>query len=490
MKNILLLGALLTVPAMAAPPASAPRPNVLVILVDDLGWTDLGAYGATLAETPHLDRLAAEGARFTTAYVAYPRCVPSRFGLMTGKHPTRFQGARDGMKLRPGRDTTIGHVFSAAGYDTFYCGKWHLGEGPSGPAALGFKTAVAAGGAGATRSHFAPYTEARGRGGESEKELIHGLEDAPRDEYLADRQTDETMKFLGQARDQPFFAVLAFYAVHTPLEAKAEHVAHYQAKLAGQPKPEAVWEKERHAENLLVQNNPVYGGMVRSVDENVGRLLAELDRLGLSRDTIVVVLSDHGGLSARGNTREVATSNRPLRAGKGHLYEGGLRIPLLVRWPGRVAPAVIGTPVISLDLIPTLADLTQLGTPLPQDLDGRSIAPLLGGGTVEPRPFFWHNPAPRPASTGDLYSSAVRSGEWKLLEFPESGQVELYDLSNDVGESRNLAAEQPQKRDELLAALKTWRNAVGAAPARSRPAREAKPAKAPDTSEPMEKDPS
>ena len=457
---------LLTLLAIAGFATAADKPNVLFILVDDFGSRDLSCYGSTLYETPNMDRLAASGAKFTQAYVAYPRCVPSRFGIFTGKHPARVQGERDSPHIEPQRDATLGQPFKAAGYSTFYCGKWHLGTGDSNPDKLGFDTIVAAGAAGATRSHFAPYNTARKAGGEGgdDKDAIGGLDDAPADEYLADRLTEETMKFIDRHKDKPFFAVLAHYAVHTPIEAKKHLIKRYDDKLATMPKPEAEFEKESAGENLHVQDNATYAAMIESVDHGVGRLLNQLKKLGLDDNTIVVLASDHGGLSCRGGRREVATSNRPLRAGKGHLYEGGLRIPFLVRWPSQIKPGTeIAAPVITLDLMPTLTGMA--GIPLPEraGMDGLSLVDLMQGGTAPSRQaFYWHNPAPRPASTGDFFSSAIRVGDLKLLDFPEEKRIELYDLTTDPGEANNLANERPVDRERLLAKLNEWRKEVGA----------------------------
>jgi arylsulfatase A-like enzyme len=440
------------------------KPNVLFILVDDFGSRDLGCYGSTLYETPNMDRLAAAGAKFTQAYVAYPRCVPSRFAIFTGKHPARVQGAKDSPHVEPERDATIGQAFKAAGYSTFYCGKWHLGEGASNPDKVGFDTIVAAGAAGATRSFFAPYTVSKGKGGHDEEDAIVGLDDAPEGEYLTDRLTEETMKFIEANKEKPFCAVLAHYAVHTPIEAKKHLTKRYEAKLATMPKPAAVYEPESAGENLLVQNNATYAAMIESLDNGIGRLLNQLQQLHLADNTIVVLASDHGGLSARGSKRGVATSNRPLRAGKGHLYEGGLRIPLIIRWPSQVkAGTEIATPVSTLDLMPTLAEMAGIPAPEKAGTDGLSIAPVLQGKSAPARDtFYWHNPAPRPSSTGDWFSSAIRVGDWKLLDFPGEKKVELYNLATDPSESKNLATEHPEDRERLLAKLNAWRTEVGA----------------------------
>jgi arylsulfatase A-like enzyme len=445
----------------------AEQPNVLFILVDDFGSRDLGCYGSTLYETPNMDKLAASGAKFTQAYVAYPRCVPSRFGILTGKHPARVQGEKDSPHVEPERDATIGQAFQKAGYATFYCGKWHLGEGASNPDKVGFGTIVAAGAAGATRSHFAPYTVSRSKGkggGGEEKDAIVGLDDAPEGEYLTDRLTEETMKFIEANQKKPFFAVLAHYAVHTPIEAKKHLTKRYEEKLTGLPKPAAEWEKESAGENLLVQNNATYAAMIESVDHGIGRLLGQLRKLGLEDNTVVVLASDHGGLSARGGKREVATSNRPLRAGKGHLYEGGLRIPLLVRWPAHAKPGTeITTPVSTLDLFPTLVEMAGISLPEKAGGDGVSLTGVLEGRPAPARnSFYWHNPAPRPASTGDWFSSAIRVGDLKLIDFPTEKRTELYDLASDPGESKNLAEARPDDAKQLLSKLNAWRAEVGA----------------------------
>ncbi|MCA9056265.1 MAG: sulfatase [Planctomycetaceae bacterium] len=440
------------------------RPNILFVLVDDFGPRDLSCYGSELYETPQMDALAASGARFTQAYVAYPRCVPSRFAILTGKHPAGFQKDRDSVHVELDRDVTFGQAFQQAGYKTFYCGKWHLGEGPSDPSRVGFSHTVAAGGAGATRSHFAPYTKSR-NGGQGEQEAIVGLDDAPEDEYLTDRLTAETLKFIDSNRDGPFLAVLAHYAVHTPLEAKQHLTRRYAEKLEGVELPEQVFEPESAGENLIVQNNPTYAAMIESVDHGVGRLLRLIDRLKIADHTIVVLASDHGGLSARGGKREVATSNRPFRAGKGHLYEGGLRIPLLIRWPGHTqAGRVIDEPVISMDLFPTFLEIAGLPLRPEAHRDGVSLAGLLDGDAPpQSRNFFWHNPAPRPSSTADLFSSAVRSGNLKLVEFPTENRTELYDLQTDISEAHNLAADRPDDVTRLQAELHEWKQTVGAA---------------------------
>ncbi|MEM7601329.1 MAG: sulfatase [Verrucomicrobiota bacterium] len=434
-------------------------PNILFFLVDDFGARDLGCYGSEVFETPNMDRLAKSGALFTDAYVAYPRCVPSRFAIMTGKHPARYQGEKDSVKVEPERDRTFGQPFAEAGYATFYAGKWHLGYGPEG---VGFTTTVAAGEAGATRSQFAPYNVAKK--GTGEKAAIEGLDDAPEGEYLTDRLTEETMKFIKANQENPFLAVLAHYAVHTPIEAKAHITKRYQAKIDRLSFEEPFYELESAGENLLVQNNATYAAMIESVDKGLGRLMRQLTDLGIEEETIIVLCSDHGGLSTRGSNREVATSNRPLRAGKGHNYEGGVRVPLLIRWPGTTDPGtVIETPVVTMDFFPTFLEMAGLELEPEAHLDGISLTSLLRGEkpTGDPRTFFWHNPSPRPGSTADLFNSALRQGKWKLIDFPEEKRTELYDLKKDPGESTNLMMTKPGIGSRLLGELNDWRKETG-----------------------------
>ncbi|MCA9242005.1 MAG: sulfatase-like hydrolase/transferase, partial [Planctomycetales bacterium] len=368
----------------------------------------------------------------------------------------------------PDRDVCIARPLKEQGYATFYCGKWHLGQGDHLPTRNGFDVAVAAGAAGATASHFAPYNETRRQGHRVEAPLTE-VDIAPSGEYLTDRLTDEAIKFLeAQSTERPFFAVLAHYAVHTPIEGKKEIAARYRKKLRGQGLPEHVMEPESAGENLAVQNNPVYAAMIESVDEGVGRLLKCLNEKGMADNTVVVLASDHGGLSARGNKRPLATSNRPLRAGKGHLYEGGIRIPLIVRWPGvTTAGAEPHEPTFGADFYPTFLEIAGAPAPESQQHDGESIVPYLRGQSrAAPRVLYWHNPAPRPTSTGDWYSSAVREGDWKLIDFPDRDQVELYNLVEDLGESNNLADQNVEKAAHLKGLLDSWRTRVGAAAAK------------------------
>jgi arylsulfatase A-like enzyme len=445
-------------PAQAAAAEPAPRLNVIVILADDLGWADLGCYGSTYHKTPHLDRLAAAGARFTHAYAAAPVCSPTRAALMTGKYPARLN-LTDWLPGRPDRpdqkllrpvinqelpasEVTLAAALKAAGYATGHVGKWHLGGTGAGPLQRGFGLNIAGDQAGSPLSYFAPF-RSKGKGGR----FMPGLERAPEGEYLTDRLTAEAEKFLDANRDRPFFLYLAHYAVHIPLRAKPGTAAKHKPGPPGR------------------QGNPIYAAMLASLDESVGRILRKLEELKLAGRTVVVFTSDNGGLATLEGPNTPATINAPLREGKGYLYEGGLRVPLIVRWPGVArAGATLATPVCSIDLFPTL--LEGCGVKPRAKVDGGSLVPVLKGGALE-RALFWHYP--HYSNQGGRPGGAVRAGRYKLIEFYEDGRRELYDVVKDAGESRNLIAERKEVAKELGDKLAAWRKEVGARMPRPNP---------------------
>jgi arylsulfatase A-like enzyme len=454
--------------------AAAGEPlSFVFIIVDDLGWIDTGVYGSTFYETPSIDRLAESGARFTQFYTASPVCSPTRASIMTGRHPARvgitnwIGGEQAGMLIQadylralPLEEVTMGEAFREAGYATGYIGKWHMGAESFLPEAQGFDWTVAVNHAGQPASYFHPY-----RSEEASVWDVPDLEDGPEGEYLTDRLTDEALGFLESNQDRPFFLVLSHYSVHTPLQSKPELTARYETKAEGLPEPlGAAFEDEgAWATTKLRQDHAAYAGMIQSTDESVGRILDRLDRLGLSERTAVVFVSDNGGLSTllRGRT-SMPTSNVPLRAGKGWLYEGGVRAPLIVRWPGVAGGGrVIDLPTTTMDLFPTFLDMAALPTRPADHVDGVSLAGLLGGGD-EPRdrPLFWH--FPHYHGSGNRPSSSVRSGAYKLVEWLEDGRVELFDLDTDPGETRDLASERPDRVAELRELLVAWRGEVGA----------------------------
>lgn len=444
---------------------AAKQPNILIFLVDDLGARDLACYDSEFYESPAIDQLAATGQRYTQAYSAHPRCVPSRYGFFTGRFP-----ARDGC---PGNTyniaaevTTLGEAMQAGGYRTFYTGKWHLGKKPAEmPSAQGFEISIAAGAAGAPRSYFAPYNQSRNRHHKAAK--IPDLEDASDGEYLNERLTDETIQFLtshqASASDQPFFAILSHYAVHTPIEAKEEDI-HYFAEKLGERTKETFLNKDGSTKEH--QDNPSYAAMIRSTDQSLGHVMESLAKLGFLENTLIIFTSDHGGLSNRGvdNKRKLATSNLPLRAGKGHLYEGGIRVPFIVRWPGVTQSGSESDAIVTgTDVYATC--LEAAGLPLQPDdhVDSVSILPAIRGEAFERSPILWHSPRPRPTSTGDTAASALRAGNYKIMKFyfPEV-HYELYDLDQDPYEENDLSKSTPELLNTLTAQIDRSLKAVGA----------------------------
>lgn len=452
---------------------SKSKPNILFILVDDWGNFDLSATGSTFYETPNIDKLYKQGLRFNQAYATYPRCVPSRYSIMTGSHPAR-QGQDDsgvvGFHINS-PNVSIGQAMKNAGYNTFYLGKWHLGGEEFSPANRGFDQTFAAGAAGGVSSHFAPYNrDFQSLGGvpEAETAPIDNVENSPNGECLEDRLTDETIRMIqaNSSKKQPFFGILAHYAVHTPIEGKKEYIEYFKEKLKKNPPKGAEFEKESAGENKLIQDHATYAAMIKSVDDGVGKIMKTLDGLGIADNTIIVLTSDHGGLSARGmNKRELATSNRPLRAGKGHLYEGGLRVPMLVKWKGKIREGSETNALIQgTDHFLTFLDIAGSKAPEGQKIDGKSYFSILKGGKPDlNRPLYWHNPAPRPYATGDVYSSVIRVGDYKLIDlFGDEKRVELYNLKTDIGESKNIATDNPEIVKKLSSQLDSWRKSVGA----------------------------
>ena len=452
--------------------AKPTGPSFVFILVDDLGWTDLGCYGSTFYDTRNVDRLAAGGMRFTNAYAACPVCSPTRASILTGKYPVRT-GITDYISPRGGNqpaawkrptallpapyrdrldheEVTLAEALRDAGYRTFFAGKWHLGPEGFWPEDQGFevnKGGWTQGGPYGGKKYFSPYGNPR-------------LEDGPAGEHLPDRLATETVRFIEEHRREPFLAYLSFYSVHTPLMARADLREKYETKAKGVEHEgerfRPVGRGRRKARQ--VQDHAVYGGMVEAMDLAVGKVLDALDRLELTDRTVVFFMSDNGGLSTSEGS---PTSNVPLRAGKGWMYEGGIREPMIVRWPGRVRPgSTCDAPVTSTDFYPTILELAGLLPRPRQHVDGVSFVPRLRGEPMSRGPMFWHYP--HYGNQGGAPSGAVRDGIWKLIEWYEDGAVELYRLSDDVGEAHNLAAVHGEKRDELHKKLVDWRQSTGA----------------------------
>jgi arylsulfatase A-like enzyme/lysophospholipase L1-like esterase len=441
--------------------------NIVMIVIDDLGWMDLSIQGSEFYETPRIDQLASNGMRFTQGYAAHPRCLPSRYGLMTGHFPGA-NGVPGGPEncLRPW-ETTVAEAFKANGYATCFAGKWHL-IGTHGvdnlPQNQGFDVNFSGGKAGAPPTYFYPYRAAGTPAPTDElaKDALYFENEGVEGEYVTDRLTDEALAWMDQNADQPMFLCMWHYGVHTPYEAPADLVAKYEAKLAtmdygGLPEyvPSGIGEQK------MRQDHPTYAAMVESVDTNIGRLMDKVAELGISSNTIFIFTSDNGGLSNRGgyNTRELATANYPLRTGKGWLYEGGIREAFIVSGPG-VVPMVNSNAVVTgTDIFPTSLELAGLPLEPTNHTDGVSFAAALRGESYDRgEPIFWHSPSARPYSTGDFNSSAVRDGDYKLIWFYDTpGQpYELYNVKTDIGENFNLAESRPDKAAELLAMVQAW----------------------------------
>ncbi len=491
--------------------ATERHPNVVFFLVDDLGWRDLGCYGSSFHETPNIDRFAKQGVRFTQAYATCHVCSPTRASIMTGRYPARLHltdwlpGRRDFsfQKLQnarihkhlPRAEITIAETLKKHGYRTAHIGKWHLGEDPFGPRQQGFDIQIPRWNKGWPKAGYhAPFR-------------LDGLSDKP-GQYLTDRLTDEAVKFIEASRDRPFFLYLSHFAVHDPIQGRKDLVEKYRRQLQRRPpstgpdfilegNPDALrplskqeltsrlrhpaWSGFRVLPDQTVkikqhQDNIQFAAMVESVDQSLGRLLARLKSLDLADNTIVILFSDNGGMSAGnfGNPRRViapgrldrafSTSNLPLRGGKGWLYEGGIREPLIIKWPHRGQRGkVCDVPVICTDFFPTI--LEMLGLPLQpgQHADGVSIAPLVkGSGTLDREALFWHFPH---YSNHGMQSpgGAVRAGDYKLLEYFENNTVQLFNLKADIGEQNDLSGSEPEKVAEMRTLLKAWRIDVSAA---------------------------
>jgi len=441
---------------------SARRPlNFVLILVDDLGWTDLACFGSRYYETPHTDRLAEEGMRFTNAYASCAVCSPTRASVLTGRYPTRhgitdwirarfqggkippdkknpegYEGGRDRKLLCPKNhlwmeldEVTIAEALAPAGYVSCHIGKWHLGTEDWWPDKQGFDYNIGGCDFGQPPSYFDPYCNKR-------QGCIPTLKPRKKGEYLTDRESDEAIRFIRNNRNRPFFLYMAHYAVHTPLQGKKDLVEKYRGK-----KP-------------TKQKNPVYAAMVESVDRSTGRIMKTLDELGLRENTVVIFTSDNGGLLG-------PTNNSPLRAGKGYPYEGGIRVPLIVRWPGVVRPGTVcDVPVSSIDYFPTILEAAGVKPPQDRAIDGESIIPLLAqSGTLGRESLFWHFPHYR----GRVVPySIIRKGDWKLIKRYEGRKYELYNLKDDLSEQHDLSDRMPQKVERLDKELAVWLKDTGA----------------------------
>ncbi len=471
-KMAIIVIFLLSIMIGCQPEKEKMPPNFLFILVDDLGWTDLGCYGSTFYETPNIDRFSERSMKFTEAYAACPVCSPTRASIMTGKYPARLKttdwfGApqpynvekhwtrnkplipAEYIEYMPLEEITIAEVLKENGYSTFFAGKWHLGKEGYYPEDQGFdinKGGWERGGPYGPGKYFTPYGNPK-------------LEDGPEGEHLPDRLAQETIDFISIQKNNPFFAYLSFYSVHTPLIGRSDLVEKYQVKSESVDFEGEEFIPINNNRWRQVQNHAVYAAMVEAMDEAVGRVLKALDSLNISDNTVVFFMSDNGGLST---SEGHPTTNLPLKAGKGWLYEGGIREPMIIRWPGVSDPnSVCNYPVTSTDFYPTILEMANISLRLDQHIDGISMAPLLKGEEKLSRDaLYWHYP--HYGNQGGSPGSAIRSGDYKLIEYFEDGHLELYNLSKDIGESENLIEIRPEIADSLYKQLKQWRLEVKA----------------------------
>ncbi len=426
--------------------AGTEKPNIVFILADDLGWNELGCYGDTFHETPNLDRLARGGMRFTDAYTASCVCMPTRSSILSGKYPARndvtvylyamdwdplFYGA-PALDHMPLEEITIAEVLKENGYTTASVGKWHLGREPYYPDKQGFDYSVIG-----TEHGWPP-------GGYHLPNEVT-FPDMKPGTYLTDYLTDKTLEIIDEIHDKPFFLYVPYHTVHGPIEGRKDLVEHYKQKL----KPGDAYNTE-------------YTAMVHCLDENVGRILARLDKYGLTNNTMIVFFSDNGGSSHSGGKKNNVMSNAPLRMGKGYNYEGGHRVPLIISYPPLVKKGVCKIPVMSTDFYPTILQLAGLDLMPAQHMDGLSLLPLLKDPAVklDRNTLYWHYPHSAPQ--GGTPAGAIREGDWKLIEFFNDDRIELYNLAEDIGEKRDLVTRKPAIAERLHRKLKAWRKRVDA----------------------------
>lgn len=465
MKYLILISLLpgLFFSGCATEKKSALPKNVIVLLVDDLGWKDLGCYGSTFYESPRIDAFAREAARFTNAYTPNPVCSPTRAAIMTGRYPSRVNitdwipgRTIENPKLATPEDRynlaldeiTLAEALKENGYQTFYAGKWHLGDEGHFPQDQGFDINKGGHDRGSPPGgYYAPFNNPQ-------------LEDKPDDHYLTDRLTNECIEFL-ETRDQekPFLMYMAYYTVHTPIQGWDEYDDYFEEKKRALPNGgEIETRKEHDGITRINQSDHKYAAMVKALDHSVGRILDAIESMGLDDDTIILFSSDNGGLTTL--AKPGPTAEVPLRAGKGWCYEGGIRVPLLIRAPGiDTSNTTIDTPAISMDFFPTILDLAGLPSRPDLHTDGVSLKPLLQGKAIQDRPLLWHYPHYH----GSTWTpgAAIRDGDWKLIQFYEYDSVELYNLKDDISESNDLSRSHPGKTAELLAKLKAMQKETG-----------------------------
>ncbi len=443
----------------AMPIEGSDKKNVVFILVDDLGWKDLGCYGSEFYETPNIDRLASKGTLFTNAYSANPVCSPTRAAIMTGKHPSRvgitdwlqghdpkdreLLGPQDLTEM-PLQEVTIAEVLKDEGYKTFFAGKWHLGDTGFFPEDQGFDINKGGHHMGQPPGgYYSPYDNPK-------------LTDGPEGEYLTDRLTNESIQFLEEHGNRPFYLNLSYYTVHTPIQASKKHLAKFQKKRRTLTDMIPIKDQEGPGNTIVKQYNAEYASMVYALDENVGRLLDKLEALNLMDNTLIIFTSDNGGLTTTEKEYNPPTSVRPLRAGKGWAYEGGIRIPLIIKRPNENKNNTVDGSTVSMDMFPTILDGVEISLRPELHIDGKSLIPILGGTEKEVHDvLFWDYPHYH--TSGWTPGLALRKGDWKLIYFYEGNKYELYNLKEDIAERNDLSKSNSKKLEELKSELNSMR---------------------------------
>ncbi len=451
---------------------TAARPNVVFFLVDDLGWADVGCNGSEFHETPNIDALAASGMRFTQGYAACPVCSPTRASIMTGRHPVRVDitdwipGRRANATAKPRfahiddrdnlalKEVTIAeHLRQHADYQTFFLGKWHLGDKGHWPTDQGFDVNIGGCDRGSPPGgYYAPWNNPNLKANEP-------------GEYLTKRLTDEAISLVEKAnQERPFLMYFSYYNVHTPIQPDTRTIDHFQNVAADRFKTPTPTAAEHDATSRMRQDNPEYASMVHAVDLSIGRVLKAIDDAGLRDNTIVFFFSDNGGLCTLPSKRKSGggpTCNLPLRSGKGWLYEGGIREPMIARVPGVTKPgSVCDAPIFSTDFFPTILELVGLPSAPELHVDGISLVPNLDGESTPPRSLYWHYPHYHGSDWKP--GAAIRDGDWKLIKFYETDQIELYNLAEDIGEKNNLAENHAEVRQRLEDKLSDWQQTMHA----------------------------
>jgi len=442
--------------------------KVVLVIVDDLGWADLSSNGSSFYETPNIDRFASSSAMFRQFYAASPVCSPTRSSLMTGFHPARIGitnwigGTQNGALLQaknenhlPRQYKTIGEILKEEGFLTAFFGKWHLGRDDHMPSHRGFDSTFAVNRAGQPASYYFPF------GRETDHPSnVPDLGKANSDSYLTDLIGDRAAAFIESNRDRSFLSVISFYSVHTPIQGKAELVDIFAEKADSMfASSQSPFVEDKYSRTKLRQDNPSYAAMVNSVDQNFGKIIEALKLSGQYDETLILFTSDNGGLSTLTKNRNLApTSNTPLRSGKGWMYEGGIRMPLIISSPTIVDGVVVDVPASSEDLVPSILDLLEISNF--DGFDGWSLEPLLKNERIPDRDLHWH--FPHYHGSGNRPSGAIRSGPYKLLEWFEDDRTELYNIEDDISESMDLATDLPSLKDSLKIKLNQWRSKVGA----------------------------